>query len=214
MRAGSMPAPTSRSSSSTFSSTESEFASEFVPNTASPTFCDRSQRQCRTKRSGSGERSALNEVTTGESTPDMRSTSFTIASFGSFQWSDLPTERRGRLAHRVVILFRAMSQPANLRDVSAGNFRFLPGIPPFSSGVVAMSGFQVVHATLRAPIPWRDGFGLIDRHLRAESRPRAALCAIELRIAAPFSFEGFDTFNAGYRAVLTDWKILLDGENP
>ena len=107
-----------------------------------------------------------------------------------------------------------MSQPASLRDVSAGNFRFLPGIPPFSSGVVAMSGFQVVHATLRAPIPWRDGFGLIDRHLRAESRPRAALCAIELRIAAPFSFEGFDTFNAGYRAVLTDWKILLDGENP
>ena len=85
-----------------------------------------------------------------------------------------------------------MSQPASLRDVSAGNFRFLPGIPPFSSGVVAMSGFQVVHATLRAPIPWRDGFGLIDRHLRAESRPRAALCAIELRIAAPFSFEGFE----------------------
>ena len=90
MRAGSMPAPTSRSSSSTFSSTESEFASEFVPNTASPTFCDRSQRQCRTKRSGSGERSALNEVTTGESTPDMRWTSFTIASLGPFSGPIFP----------------------------------------------------------------------------------------------------------------------------
>ena len=107
-----------------------------------------------------------------------------------------------------------MSQPATLRDVLAGNFRFLPGIPPFSSGVIAMPGYQVVHATLRAPIPWRDGFALIDRHLRAESRPRAALCAIELRSPAPFSFEGFDTFNAGYRGLLNEWKILLDGENP
>jgi hypothetical protein len=101
-----------------------------------------------------------------------------------------------------------------LRDVANGNFRYLPGIPPFSSGVVATPGFQVVHATLRAPMPWRDGFGVIDRHLHAENRPRAALCAIELRIPAPFSFEGFDTFNVGYRALLTEWKILLDGENP
>ena len=73
MRAGSSPAATSRSSSSIFSSTDSEFASELVPNTASPTFCERSQRHWRTKRSGSGLRSALNGVTTGESTPEMRS---------------------------------------------------------------------------------------------------------------------------------------------
>jgi hypothetical protein len=80
--------------------------------------------------------------------------------------------------------------------------------------VVALPGHQVVHATLRAPIPWRDGFALIDRHLGAEGRPRAALCAIELRSPAQFSFEGFDRFNAGYREVLTEWKLLLDGENP
>ncbi len=72
-RAGSMPPATSRSSSSIFSSVESELASEFVPNTARPTSCDRSQRHCRTNRSGSGERSALNGVTTGERTPLMRS---------------------------------------------------------------------------------------------------------------------------------------------
>ena len=76
MRAGSTPAPTSRSSSSIFSSTDSEFASEFVPNTASPTFCDRSQRHWRTKRSGSGERSALKGVTTGDRTPVIRWVSF------------------------------------------------------------------------------------------------------------------------------------------
>src|SRR5712692_312155 len=58
------------------------------------------------------------------------------------------------------------------------------------------------------------GFALIDRHLRPEGRPRAALCAIELRSPMPFSFEGFDAFNAGYRALLTEWKLLVDGENP
>src|SRR6266851_2592265 len=54
-RAGSIPPATSRSSSSTFSSVESELASEFVPNTARPTSCEASQRHWRTKRSGSGE---------------------------------------------------------------------------------------------------------------------------------------------------------------
>jgi hypothetical protein len=108
----------------------------------------------------------------------------------------------------------AMSPTPSVRDVSAGHYRFLPGIAPFSSGVVAAAGHQVVHATLRTPIPWRDGFGLVDRHLRAEGRPRAALCAIELRSPAPFSFDGFDTFNAGYQALLAEWKLHVDGENP
>ncbi|PYN38440.1 MAG: hypothetical protein DME01_02250 [Candidatus Rokuibacteriota bacterium] len=107
-----------------------------------------------------------------------------------------------------------MSQTSSARDVVAGNYRFLPGIAPFSSGVAAAGGFQVVHATLRAPIPWRDGFALIDRHLRAEGRPRAALCAIELRSPAPFTFDGFDAFNAGYQALLKEWNLLVDGANP
>lgn len=110
-------------------------------------------------------------------------------------------------------MFPLMS-PGTLRDVPAGHYRFIPGVPPFSSGVVAMPGHQVVHATLRKPLPWREGFALIDRHLRAEGRPRAALCAIELRSPGQFSFEGFDAFNAGYRELLTEWKILLEGENP
>ena len=107
-----------------------------------------------------------------------------------------------------------MSPIPSVRDVHAGDYRFLPGIAPFSSGVVAAAGHQVVHATLRTPILWRDGFGLIDRHLRAEGRPRAALCAIELRSPAPFSFDEFDTFNAGYQVLLAEWKLHVDGENP
>jgi hypothetical protein len=101
-----------------------------------------------------------------------------------------------------------------LRDVPAGGYRFLPGIPAFSSGVVAMPGWEIVHVTLRSPVPWRDGFARIDRHLTDAGRPRAALCGIMLRSPAPFTFDGFEGFNQGYRALLADWKILLDGENP
>jgi hypothetical protein len=100
------------------------------------------------------------------------------------------------------------------RDVPAGGYRFLPGIAPFSSGVVAAAGHQIVHATLRAPIPWREGFTLVERHLGEQNRPRAALCALELRCPAPFSFGGFDEFNAGYQGVLAGWRLLVDGENP
>jgi hypothetical protein len=101
-----------------------------------------------------------------------------------------------------------------LKPCAQGDYRYLPGIAPYSSGVVADPGWQVVHATLRAPRPYREGFGLIERQLRAEGRPRAALCAIELRIPAPLSFEGFAAFNEGYRALLTEWGLLIDGENP
>ena len=95
-----------------------------------------------------------------------------------------------------------------------GNYRFLPGIAPYSSGVVAAPGYEVVHATLRVPVPYRAGFDLIARHLASLGRPRAALCAIELRSPAPFSFAGFAEFNQGYRQILSDWSLLVDGENP
>jgi hypothetical protein len=102
-----------------------------------------------------------------------------------------------------------------LEDAPAGNYRFLPGIPAFSSGVVAMPGFEIVHVTLQTPVPWREGFKRIETHLGQVGRPRTALCGIMLRIPRPFSFDGFDEFNEGYRTVLADWKILLaGGENP
>jgi len=101
-----------------------------------------------------------------------------------------------------------------LREVPQGGYRFLPGIRAFSSGVVAQPGWEIVHATLIAPVPWREGFARIDRHLRVAGRPRTALCGIMLRSPAPFSFDGFDDFNEGYRALLGEWDILVDGDNP
>jgi hypothetical protein len=101
-----------------------------------------------------------------------------------------------------------------LRDCPNGSYRFLPGIPAFSSGVVAAPGWEIVRVTLASPLPWREGFERIERHLREQNRPRGALCGIELRSPAPFTFEGFARFNDGYRALLGQWSILVDGDNP
>jgi hypothetical protein len=94
------------------------------------------------------------------------------------------------------------------------SYRFLPGGEPYSSGAVATPGWEVIHATLQAPVPWREGFAAIERHLRALGRPRTALCAIELRIPTPLTFAGFAEFNRGYRALLGEWGLLVDGRNP
>ena len=102
----------------------------------------------------------------------------------------------------------------NAIDNVKGSYRFLPGIAPFSSGAVAMPGYQVVHATLRRPMPWRKGFELIAAHLAQQERPRAALCAIELRIPVALTPAGFDGFNAGYQALLKEWDLLVGGQNP
>jgi hypothetical protein len=95
-----------------------------------------------------------------------------------------------------------------------GNYRFLPGGEPYSSGVVADPGFEIVHVTLERPLPYRDGFGGIERHLRAAGRERAALCAVELRSPAPFTRAGFMKFNVEYRALLDEWGLLVDRLNP
>ena len=101
-----------------------------------------------------------------------------------------------------------------LIDNPAGNYRFLTGIAPYSSGVVAMPGYEIVHVIMRKALPYRKGFDLIDEHLKASGRSKKALCAIQLRIPRPFSFEGFSTFNQGYLDILSDWELPVDGVNP
>ena len=54
-----------------------------------------------------------------------------------------------------------------LVDNPKGNYRFLTGIAPYSSGVVAMPGYEIVYTVLQQPLPYRQGFDLIDPHLAA-----------------------------------------------
>lgn len=101
-----------------------------------------------------------------------------------------------------------------LRDHPTGDYRYMPGISAFSCGTVARPGHEIVHVTLGAPAPWRDGFARIERHLREVKRSKTALCGIELRSPAPFTFDGFAAFNEGYRKLLAEWDILVGDDNP
>src|SRR6266571_6524511 len=85
-----------------------------------------------------------------------------------------------------------------LVDNSKGRYRFVRGIAPYSSGAVAMPGYEVVHATLDPAPPYRRGFERVDAHLRTAGRPPQALCGIELRSPRPFTFQGFIDFNREY----------------
>jgi hypothetical protein len=95
-----------------------------------------------------------------------------------------------------------------------GAYHFESGIDPYSCGVVADSGYEVVHATLRTPLPWREGFELIDAHLAAAGRPRHALCAIQLRSPEPFTMAGFIEFNVGYCDLVRSWDLYVGELNP
>lgn len=99
-------------------------------------------------------------------------------------------------------------------DHPNGDYSYLPGISAFSCGTMARAGFEIVHVTLAQPVSWRAGFARIDQHLREQGRGRAALCGIELRSPAAFTFAGFEQFNAGYRSLLADWGILVGDDNP
>jgi hypothetical protein len=79
---------------------------------------------------------------------------------------------------------------------------------------VARAGHEIGHVTLARPMPWRAGFVRIDQHVREQGRARTALCGIELRSPAAFTFAGFEQFNAGYRSLLAEWGILVGDDNP
>ena len=110
--------------------------------------------------------------------------------------------------HRWAILYLMLVE--NKR----GNYFFLKGIAPYSAGVVAGTGFEVVHVRFARYIPLRSGFDAVEAHLKRAGRPRQAMCGMELRSPKPFSFTGFNQFNAGYIDVLKKWDILFDGMNP
>ena len=95
-----------------------------------------------------------------------------------------------------------------------GNYYFLKGIAPYSAGVTAEAGFEIVHVGLSQYVPLRAGFHTVEAQLRKAGRPLQAICGMELRSPKPFSFTGFHEFNAGYVDVLKQWDVLVDGINP
>ncbi len=95
-----------------------------------------------------------------------------------------------------------------------GHYHFLKGIDPYSCGVIADSGWEIVHVTLEQDLPWRQGFERVEAHLREVGRDRQALCGMELRSPAPFTMAGFIAFNRDYCQVLKAWDLYVGELNP
>jgi hypothetical protein len=104
-----------------------------------------------------------------------------------------------------------MSEPIYFPD---GGYAFLKGGFPYSQGVKALQGYAIERVRFAQPASVVHGFAAIDAYLSALGRPRTALCAAELRCAAPLSMSGFRTFNEGYVEVLKRWNLFRDGLNP
>ncbi len=97
---------------------------------------------------------------------------------------------------------------STIHNSVGGDYAFLEGGLPFSAGVIAVPGFEIVRARFARVLPIAEGFEAIAAHLRERHRPLTALCAAELRSPAPFTVGGFDSFNAGYVAELERWGLL------
>jgi len=97
---------------------------------------------------------------------------------------------------------------------SPGGFRFLPTDGPFSQGVAAEPGFQIVRVRAPRHTPLEDGFRLVEETLERAGRPLAALCAMELRIPRPLTAEGFNEFNQGYIQQHERWGLRVEGHLP
>jgi hypothetical protein len=106
------------------------------------------------------------------------------------------------------------SPAMQLIDHPIAGYYYLPGIAPYSCGVVSRQGFEIVYVTLQQPEPVREGFDRVASFLAEEGRPKAALCAISLRSPRPYSFQGFAEFNAGYGEILKSWDVFVNGINP
>jgi hypothetical protein len=97
---------------------------------------------------------------------------------------------------------------------AAGNYRFIPAVFQYSSGVAADAGFEIERVRFDRAVPLADGFGRIADYIQAAGRPLTSFCACELRSPAAFTDEGFRAFNLHYVKTLAEWAIYDGTTNP
>jgi hypothetical protein len=98
--------------------------------------------------------------------------------------------------------------------LAAGGYRYIPAVFQYSGGVAAEPGSEIVRIRFYRPIPLADGFAVIEKTLRTARRPLTAFCACELRSPAPFTEDGFRTFNEIYVGTLRNWGVMTGDTNP
>jgi hypothetical protein len=101
-----------------------------------------------------------------------------------------------------------------VREFPAGNYRFIPAVFQYSSGVAADPGFEIVRVRFDEWLPLSDGFDRAFGIMQANGRPPTAFCACELRSPAAFTEDGFRAFNEHYVKTLAAWGIFDGTTNP
>ena len=96
--------------------------------------------------------------------------------------------------------------------LAAGGYRYIPAVFQYSGGVAAAPGYAIARVRFREPLPLREGFAHVERHIKEAGRPLTSFCACELRSPAPFTDQGFYEFNKLYVTTLERWGIYRDGD--
>jgi hypothetical protein len=99
-------------------------------------------------------------------------------------------------------------------DNAAGGYKFIPGAPFASNGVIASSGMTIERGVFAEPILLPEGFEEVRRYLDRAGRPLEALCGFDLRLPTARALEDFVAFNGEYLAQLDAWGLLRDGSSP
>lgn len=97
---------------------------------------------------------------------------------------------------------------------ASGNYRFIPAVFQYSSGVAADAGYEIERVRLDRLVPLAEGFAQIADYIQAAGRPLTAFCACELRSPAAFTEEGFRAFNLHYVKTLAEWGLYDGSTNP
>ena len=99
-------------------------------------------------------------------------------------------------------------------ELKARGFAYAPGVFQYSAGVAALPGYRIERVRFARVVPVADGWARIAAYLTAQGLPMTSFCACELRSPAPFTEDGFLTFNRAYAAVLQAWNVLTEQGNP
>ena len=69
------------------------------------------------------------------------------------------------------------------RDFPAGNYKFIPAVFQYSSGVAADPGFEVERVRFDRMVPLAQGFARAAEYIQAAGRPLTSFCACEITTA-------------------------------
>src|ERR1700722_18680373 len=100
------------------------------------------------------------------------------------------------------------------RDFAAGNYRFIPAVFQYSSGVCALPGFEIERVRFDRPRPLAEGFAQAASYIQSAGGKVTSFCACELRSPAAFTEGGFLAFNQHYVKTLAEWGIFDGTSNP